>query len=433
MDPITTIKKIVSASGKTELEIMNLINKKTEKFSGLLTENGAALMVAKELGVELGLEKQGLERLQISQLKDGMNNVELVARIKHVFSPKMFEKNGKKGELCKMVVADKSGEVSLTAWDEQAKKIVKNKIETGGCFLFKNCYVSSYKDVLQLNLSYNGSMGRVEAEGLPEIDERKVKLSELKKDESDVSVVCRVLSVFPEKTFEREKGTGRVANFMIGDDGAVLRATVWDDMVDLVKTLKRGDAVKIEGAYTKQGMRGVELHLGYRARILNDPKGAEQLPSLEKISGIELKEKKIAELQEKDRFIALNAEIEEVLSGNLRFNVCGKCGKKVEAVEGSYLCEGCGEVQPDIRAVLGLKLKDGSGTVNAALFGEVAEKAIGISKEELKKRLKINTAEQIIAELKEKLIGKKVNLSGFARMNSYSNELEFSVKGIEFV
>ena len=433
MDSATTIKKIVSVSGKTEQEVQSLIDKKTEKFSGLLTEDGAALMVAKELGVELGLEQQSLERLQISQLKEGMNNVELAARIKHVFSPKKFEKNGRKGIFCKMVVADKSGEISLTAWNEQAKKIEKQGIEKGNCFLFKNCYVGSYRGRLQLNLSYNGSMQPIEGAELPEIEERKLKLAELEKGESDVSVVCRVLSVFPEKTFEREQGEGRVVNFMVGDGSGVLRATAWDEMVDLVKKLKRGEAIKIEGAYTKQGLKGVELHLGYRARVLRGAKEAELLPSIEKIRGIELKKKKISELQEKDSFIELNVEIREVLSGNLRFNVCEKCGKKVEAIEGKYLCDGCGEVKPDIRAVLGLKLGDESGEINAALFGEVAEKAIGLSKEELKKRLGVNTAEQIIAELREKLVGKKVKVNGFARMNSYSKELEFSVKGIDFL
>ncbi len=431
-----TIQRIISASGKSKGEVMQLINEKTQRFSGLLTENGAALMVAKELGVELGLERQTLERLKIGQLKDGMNNVELLARVKHVFSPRQFEKNGRRGILCNLIVADSSGEIRLTVWGKDVKKLEQEKVQKGSILLLKNCYVKSYNDVPQLNLSYNGSIEvKPDAEGteLPPGEERKLSLKELSSNESDVSVVARVLRMFPEKSFERESGKGRLLNFMLGDGTAIVRATAWDDMVNEVRKLNSGEAVKIEGAYTKEGLKGVELQLGFRARILREPEEGKGLPSPEEMQGIELQEKKVAGLQEGDKFVQLNAEIADILPGNLRFNVCPNCGKKVESVEGGYLCEGCGEVQPDIRAVVSLQLRDESGTINAVLFAGMAEKAIGLGREELKKRLEVNTAEQLIAELREKIAGKKVKASGFVKKNSFSNELEFNVKGFELV
>ncbi len=437
MESAETLQKIISATKKTEEEVKGLVNVKMEKFSGLLTESGAALMVAKELGVELNLEQKTLERLEISQLKEGMNNVEALARVKQVFSPKKFEKNGKKGMLCSAIIADSTGEIRLTIWGRDVKKLDEEKVQRGTILLLQNCYVTAYKETPQLNLSYNGKM-EVNPEGkgeeLPKIDENLVKLAELKVRESDASVIARILRVFPETNFEKEGRKGRVANFMIGDEGAVIRATAWNDIVDELKKHPLGEAVKIEGAYTKDGMKGVELHLGFRARILSNPGGGNALPPASEMQarGIEFKEKKISELKEGDRYIRLGAEVAEIMPGKLRFNVCPKCGKKVDAMDGNYVCEACGEVEPDIRAVLGLRLKDDGGEIKAVLFAEVAEKAMGLSKDELAKRLEVNTAEQLIAELKETLVGKKITATGFPKMNSFSQELEFNAREISF-
>ena len=431
MELSQTIQKIVSSSGKSEEEVSKLIASKTEKFAGLLTESGAAMMVAKELGVELGLDKKKLERLQISQLKDGMNNVEVLGRVKHVFSPRDFEKNGRSGKLCNLIVGDSSGEIRLTVWGKDVEKIQMEKVQRGTALLLKNCYVNSYKEQPQLNLSYNGRFEanpQIGEEELPNFEESNVKLKDLSKGQSDVCVVCRVLRVFPEREFEHESRKGKVANFLIGDETAVVRASAWDSMVEEIKRIQQGEAIKIEGAYTKDGLKGAELQLGYRARILQNPEGSKGLPSAAEMQGIELNEKKVAGLQEGDKFVRLDCELTNVLSGQLRFNVCPKCGKKAESMEGKYVCSECGEVEPDIRAVVSLRLKDETGEVTSILFGKVAEKAMVLDKEELKKKLEVNTAEQVIAELKEKLVGKKVVASGFVKNNSFSGELEFNVK-----
>lgn len=431
-----TLQKIVSSSGKSEEEVNKLIGAKKQKFAGLLTESGAALMVAKELGVELGLEEKQLERLQVSQLKDGMGNVEVLARAKHLFSPTNFEKNGKTGVLCSLIVGDATGEIRLTVWGKGVANLQGQNVEKGTVLLLKNCYVNSYKEVPQLNLSYNGDLlvnPDIDVSGLPPAEEKCVALKELLENESDASVLGRIIRVFPEKSFEKGGRQGKLVNFLVGDGTAIVRATAWNEMVNEVKKLSVGEAVKIEGCYTKKGLKEVELQLGFRARILKSPKSGEALPGIAEMQGIDVQEKKVAGLEEGDRFIAVNAEIGDILPGQLRFNICPNCQKKVGATGGSYLCEECGEVQPDIRAVVSLKLRDETGGIDAVLFGKVAEKAIGLTREELKKRLEVNTAGQIVAELRDAIVGKKVRVSGFVKMNGFSKQLEFSVREFSFL
>jgi replication factor A1 len=434
VDTSEVIRKIVSASGKSEGEVAQLVSEKKQRFEGLLTESGAAMVVAKELGVELGMEEQALERLQIAQLKEGMQNVELLVRAKHIFSPREFEKNGKTGRLCNLIVADASGEIRLTVWNKCVQLLEEEKVERGSALLVKNCRVDKYGGNLQLNLPYNGSVvvkPNGENHGLPPINEKKAALKEISGGENDISVVGRVVRIFPEKSFERETGSGKLINFLFGDGTAIVRATAWDSMVEGIKKLVPGEAVKIEGAYTKEGPNGVELQLGKWARILKNPKSGSNLPSIEEMQGLELHTKNIGELQENDRLVALNGEIAAILPGKLVFNVCPKCGKKAEAAGENYSCGNCKEVQPETRAVISLRLKDKSGEINAVLFGNLAEKAIGLDSEELKKKLEDCSPEQLIAELNGKLAGKQIKMSGLVKKNSYSNEVELVAKTIE--
>jgi len=41
-------------------------------------------------------------------------------------------------------------------------------------------------------------------------------------------------------------------------------------MADEIEGFAPGDKIKIEGAYTKDGMNGIELHLGWNARITSN-------------------------------------------------------------------------------------------------------------------------------------------------------------------
>ena len=51
-DREAVVKKIIVYTGKARADIEKLMEAKKEKFAGLLTEAGAAFLVAKELGVD---------------------------------------------------------------------------------------------------------------------------------------------------------------------------------------------------------------------------------------------------------------------------------------------------------------------------------------------------------------------------------------------
>lgn len=425
------VEKITEKSGKSREEVAGLIKAKEDKFSGLLTQNGAAYIVAKEHGVDLALES-AVESFRISKLDAGMNAVDLTVRAKHIFSPKRFEKGKKKGWLCNLVVVDGSGEIRLTLWNDDAKKLSEQKIERGAVLQIKNCYVTEWKDEKQLNLGHNGelSVSEKEVSGLPEVEANVWKLNELAKEMNNVDVVAKVLRLYEEREFNKEGKLGRVMSFEIADDSGKVRATAWNDVVDFVKELKEGAVVKIEGAYTKEGMKGIELHLGWQARIIEEPKGA-KLDEVKEISMEKVDRVSLNKLDEDMQNVEVIGKIVDLMRGKLHYNVCPKCGKSLVNFEESFVCNNCGEVKkPGINLVAGFALDDSTAVIRAVAFGKQAEELLGISKDWLEKEMEKRQIEDIFEDVKAKVVGKNVVLHGNPKTNERSGEIEIVVRRV---
>jgi len=94
---------------------------------------------------------------------------------------------------------------------------------------------------------------------------------------SDISVVGRLVAVFPPKTFNSYKG-GKIASLLIADRSGVLRVVLWNDKASLIESdkLKVGQVIRFCHGYTKEGPSGrVELHVGDSGEIQINPNDVE--------------------------------------------------------------------------------------------------------------------------------------------------------------
>jgi replication factor A1 len=87
---------------------------------------------------------------------------------------------------------------------------------------------------------------------------------------NDITIVARILAIYPIKEYRRKDGTtGRYRRVKIFDKNGVARLTLWDN-VELIEQLgvKIGAPIRIVNGYVKQGLDGKpDLNLGKRGRI----------------------------------------------------------------------------------------------------------------------------------------------------------------------
>ena len=107
---------------------------------------------------------------------------------------------------------------------------------------------------------------------------------------SNMTVVARVLAVYPIAEFQRKDGTkGRYRRVSLFDASATCRLTVWDDNETAIQMEGIGvDApVRIVSAYVKPGLDGKpNLNLGKfgRIEIVSDPAVISRLPPLSAVA-----------------------------------------------------------------------------------------------------------------------------------------------------
>lgn len=133
------IKHICSHAGKTEDEIHKLVKEKQEELSGLVSEEGAAHIIARELGLEL--LQEGLRTLKIKNLTDGMRSVDITGKVMRIFEPRHWEKNDKKGMVANLLLGDETGVVRMVLWNEEVDLLTNGTIKEDDVIRLRGGYV----------------------------------------------------------------------------------------------------------------------------------------------------------------------------------------------------------------------------------------------------------------------------------------------------
>ena len=130
MSKVEEIVKLIKEKFKIpEERIIKEIKQKLLEFSGLISEEGAAILVARDYGIDV---REIKTFTSLSELVGGMRNVNVRAKVIKVFPLKEFtKKNKEKGFLKTFIIADNSDYARLVFWDEQALEAEEMKIKEG--------------------------------------------------------------------------------------------------------------------------------------------------------------------------------------------------------------------------------------------------------------------------------------------------------------
>jgi|WetSurMetagenome_2_1015567.scaffolds.fasta_scaffold55327_1 ssDNA-binding replication factor A large subunit len=117
------VEKISKKSNIPIEEIERKIEAKRAKLSGLISKEGAAQVVAAELGINFDNEK-----LKIEELLPGMRKVNTSGKVTALFPARDFKtKKGDPGKVANLFIADETSNIKVVLWDTNAIKL----LETG--------------------------------------------------------------------------------------------------------------------------------------------------------------------------------------------------------------------------------------------------------------------------------------------------------------
>ncbi|MBW2981378.1 hypothetical protein KY343_00730 [Candidatus Woesearchaeota archaeon] len=209
------INKIKEKTNLSEENINVKINEKLDQLSGLISKEGAAHIIANELGVKIFEQTQG--KLQIRNILAGMRSVETVGKVQKVFELREFQTEQRSGKVASLIIADETGSIRIVLWGDQAEKI--NKIKEGDILKIINGYVRENQGRKEVHMNDRASIAinppGVEVNNVKEFGERpeavRKKIAELREGDENVEIFGTIVQAFEPKFFEVDPNSGKRA------------------------------------------------------------------------------------------------------------------------------------------------------------------------------------------------------------------------------
>ncbi len=198
------VGKIALISGNSEDDVLRKIEAKRAKLSGLISPEGAAQIVAAELGVSFDNEK-----LKINELLPGMRKVNVVGKIINLFPVRSFKtQKGDEGKVLNLILADNTSNVKVVLWDTNHISLIEDgKIGQGSVIEISNASVREGEIHLgsfsNLDLSNETFDNVIEGKVV-----REKKISDLNISDN-ARVRAFIVQSFEPRFFEVNKETGR--------------------------------------------------------------------------------------------------------------------------------------------------------------------------------------------------------------------------------
>ncbi|MCX6710436.1 MAG: OB-fold nucleic acid binding domain-containing protein [Candidatus Woesearchaeota archaeon] len=199
------ISSIKERSGLSFEEIESRMDAKVKQLSGLISREGAAHIIANELGIRLFESVSG--RLQIKNILSGMRDVETVGRVLRIFGISEFATESKTGRVASMIIGDETGQVRIVLWNEQADNV--SQIKLGDIVKIRSGYVRERNGQLEVHLNQKSKLIiNPSGESMPEIKEKAYSknserkfINELKEGDS-AEVLGSIVQVFEPRFYE---------------------------------------------------------------------------------------------------------------------------------------------------------------------------------------------------------------------------------------
>ena len=249
------INKIIEDTGLSKTEIQSLVEEKKEELKGLISDEGALFVIAKELGVEVSGENQELLNdieLNISDITLNMKNIVLVGRIKDIFNLNSFKKsNGEVGYVGAFKLHDNTGDIRIVLWDDQVNVFKDERFEKNEIvkILNGNAKQGRYGGI-EIHIGRFSKIilapEDVDYKKYPKIKEEFKLINEINENLGSISIEGKVMNRSPVREFTRKDGqNGKVCSLSVRDSSGKTRISFWNDDIDKIEKIDIGDFISL--------------------------------------------------------------------------------------------------------------------------------------------------------------------------------------------
>jgi hypothetical protein len=199
--------KITRATSMPQSEIRERVRAKLQSLSGLISEEGAAHIIANELGVKL-FEAPGL--VKISDLLAGMRGIDVQGKVVRKYERRQFTtKDGREGSVANILLGDETGVTRIVFWN--TKTVHFDEAQEGDILKISNATVKDNNGRAEVHVNDASVVMRnpagitltvtVRTQSDPLIAPRKY-IQDLQDTDQNVALLGAIVQVFDLRYFE---------------------------------------------------------------------------------------------------------------------------------------------------------------------------------------------------------------------------------------
>lgn len=253
--PLADIKTKIVNSGKLDAaQLEQRIKDKINDLSGLISEEGAAHIIANELGIEL--VNPDKDRLKVKEIYSGMRRISTVGKVLRKFDVREFSKQDRKGKVCSLLIGDETGSIRVVFWNDQVEQL--SSVKENDIVIVKDASVRDNNGGTEIHLGENSSL-EINPEGITmdavrqSLSYHRKTIEMLQPSGETVEIVGTVVQVFDPRFFmvcpqcnkrandnncaahgKVQPSLSYVMNLVLDDGSGNIRAVFWKEQTNKV-------------------------------------------------------------------------------------------------------------------------------------------------------------------------------------------------------
>jgi ssDNA-binding replication factor A large subunit len=196
------IGEIKKEKNISEAEINKKIDDKLKELSGLVSREGAAHIIANELGVNLYRELTG--KVKISSVLAGMREIETLGKVQRIFEIRQFDTGQRKGSVANIIIADETGTCRVVLWNDKTSII--SQLKENDIVRIKNAYSRDNQGRVELHLNDKSEfIINPEGEKIEEVKEYsslRKEIKEIQDGDQNIEILGTVVQASDPRYFE---------------------------------------------------------------------------------------------------------------------------------------------------------------------------------------------------------------------------------------
>ncbi|TFF98638.1 MAG: DUF2240 family protein [Promethearchaeota archaeon] len=368
---------------------------------------------------------------KITPIKDinlSLNSVKIQGKVIRKTPVNYFDrKDGSQGKVASMNLADSTGSIRITFWDDNTEKL--NNINNGEVIKITNLNPrQSNIDSSKIELF---ARNRTQIKKLDQDIEISTPFVENIKDLQNKSGIVSFKGVI--STVENLKDVNlksgeqvSLLNFIVSDETDGIRVTLWRDLAENhAEILENGKGVFLKNVLIRYSSFSNRKEITFT--------------QTSKLEFIDLEIKEIKEIEEKNptqrvsKFTRNYVKLKDITSSGFYemkgvivkeiknitiYDACSKCYKKID----NCTCESPGEIEK--RMILNLTIDDGTDTIRTTFIGDKAEELIKEETAVVSELMETPDYNKFLEKISKQLLGKDFIIRGKAKFSDFSKKYE---------